>query len=187
MSAARSGRPVVVVNPTLPIGPGDHRLTPPTAMLGALPRTRMPASLDFVLNLADVRDIAEGMILAADRGRIGERYILGGDNMSMRELAAMLEGVTGKKPVSFWIPPWLALAAGVTGEWLATNLTGNIPAATAEGVRLALRSRPLEIGKARRELGYAPRPVAEALARAVAWLLERTQTRRETAVISVVS
>ena len=91
LSAARRGGSVVIVNPTLPIGPGDLRLTPPTAMLERCLRTRMPVSLDFVLNLADVRDIAEGMILAAERGRIGERYILGGSNMSMRELAAALE------------------------------------------------------------------------------------------------
>lgn len=172
LSAARRGGSVVIVNPTLPIGPGDLRLTPPTAMLERCLRTRMPVSLDFVLNLADVRDIAEGMILAAERGRIGERYILGGSNMSMRELAAALESLTGRKPVAMWIHPWLALAAGVAGEWLATNITGAMPAATVEGVRLALRSRSLDIGKARRELGYSPRPVAEALARAVAWLLE---------------
>ena len=76
-----------------------------------------------------------------------------------------------------WIHPWLALAAGVAGEWLATNITGAMPAATVEGVRLALRSRSLDIGKARRELGYSPRPVAEALARAVAWLLENEDKR----------
>ncbi|MDP9136671.1 MAG: NAD-dependent epimerase/dehydratase family protein [Pseudomonadota bacterium] len=170
LSAARSGAPVIVVNPTLPVGPGDHRLTPPTAMLARCLGSRMPVSLDFALNLADVRDIAQGMILAADHGRIGERYILGGDNMSMRELAAVLEGLTGKRPVSLWISPWLALTAGVADEWLATNITGKMPAATAEGVRLALRSRPLDIGKARRELGYAPRPIADALARALTWL-----------------
>jgi dihydroflavonol-4-reductase len=173
LSAARSGSPVVVVNPTLPVGPGDHRLTPPTAMLARCLDTRMPVSLDFVVNLADVRDIAEGMILAAEHGRIGERYILGGDNMSMRELTAILGRLTGNKPVGIWISPWLALAAGVAGEWLATNVTGNMPAATSEGVRLALRSRHLDIGKARRELGYAPRPIADALAQAVAWLVER--------------
>lgn len=178
LSAARSGTPVVVVNPTLPVGPGDHRLTPPTAMLARCLMTRLPVSVDFVLNLADVRDIAQGMILAADHGRVGERYILGGDNMSMRELAGLLKRLTGKKPVRIWIPPPLAMAAGMVGEWLATNITHKMPAATVEGVRLALRSGPLDISKARREIGYAPRPIEQALARAVTWLVEtRTAAR----------
>ncbi len=172
MAAARSGTPVVIVNPTLPVGPGDWRMTPPSAMLARCLNVRLPVSLDFFLNLADVRDMAEGMILAAEHGRIGERYILGGDNMSMKELAAVLEKLTGKKPVKFWIPPQLAMAAAIAGEWLATNVTHRMPAATTEGVRLALRSRPLNIGKARRELGYAPRPVSPALERALAWLEE---------------
>ncbi len=172
MAAARSGIPVVVVNPTVPVGPGDWRMTPPSAMLARCLDARLPVSLDFVLNLVDVRDVAEGMILAAEHGRVGERYILGGENMSMKELAAMLEELAGRKPVKFWIPPQLAIAAASLDEWLATNVTHRMPAATTEGVRLALRSRRLDIGKACRELGYAPRPVAAALASAVAWLSE---------------
>jgi dihydroflavonol-4-reductase len=175
--AARAGAPVVVVNPTLPVGPGDHRLTPPTAMLARFLDTAVPVSIDFVLNLADVRDIAQGMILAAERGRTGERYILGGDNMSMRELSVAFEQLTGRRLARIWIAPQLALLAGVVDEWIASHVTGNMPAATIEGVRLALRSRPLDIGKARRELGYVPRPATEALAGAVAWLADRGRQR----------
>ena len=170
LAAARAGQPVVVVNPTLPIGPGDHSLTPPMAMLALYFMNRMPASLDFILNLVDVRDVASGMILAGQHARIGERYILGGDNISFRQLAAMLEFLTGKKAIKFWIPGQIALAAGTASEWLATNLTRKAPVATSEGVRLALRSAYLDSGKARRELGYATRPVREALANAIAWL-----------------
>lgn len=177
LSAARTGRPVVVVNPSLPVGPGDHRLTPPTAMLARCLMTRMPVSFDFVLNLIDVRDIAEGMILAAEHGRIGERYILGGENISMRDLAKRIQRLTGKNPVKIWIPPPLAMAAGVVDEWLATKITHKMPAATAEGVRLALRAGPLDISKARREIGLTPRPIEQALAQAVTWLAETIMKR----------
>jgi dihydroflavonol-4-reductase len=131
------------------------------------------ASLDCTLNLADVRDIAEGMVLAAERGRVGERYILGGENLSMHELTELIGQFTGKPLSPVWIPPWLALSAGHIGGWLATHVTRSAPAATAEGVRLALRSSALDIGKARRELGYAPRKVEPALAQALAWLMKQ--------------
>jgi dihydroflavonol-4-reductase len=173
LSAARAGQPVVVVNPTLPIGPGDESLTPPMAMLALYLSDRMPLSLNFVLNLVHVRDVARGMILAAQHGRVGERYILGGQNISLKQLAAMLERLTGKRAIKFWIPGQLALAAGVVSEWLATRLTHRAPAATTEGVRLALRSAYLDCGKAQRELAYAPRPVGEAVANAVTWLSQR--------------
>jgi dihydroflavonol-4-reductase len=173
LAAARQGLPVVVVNPTVPLGPGDRRMTPPTAMLARFLDGGHAASLDCTLNLADVRDMAEGMILAAERGRIGERYILGGENLSMHELVVLIGQFTGKTLSPLWIPPWLALSAGVISGWLATNITRSTPAATAEGVRLALRSRPVDIGKARRELGYAPRKVEPALAQSLAWLMKQ--------------
>ncbi len=170
LAAGRAGQPVVVVNPTLPIGPGDDRLTPPMAMLALYLQGRMPGSLNFILNLVDVRDVALGMILAAQRGRVGERYILGGENVSMKQLAAVLESSTGKKAIRFWIPGQVALAAGIASEWFATRLTRREPAATTEGVRLALRSAYIDTGKAQREFSYSPRPMPEALADAVAWL-----------------
>lgn len=169
LSAARAGQPVVVVNPTLPIGPGDDNLTPPMALLARYLAGGMPLSLNFILNLVDVRDVAMGMILAGQHGRIGERYILGGENISLKQLAAMLERRTGKRAVKFWIPGRLALAAGIASERIA-RLTHRAPTATAEGVRLALRSANLDSSKAQRELGYAPRPLEDALAQAVSWL-----------------
>jgi dihydroflavonol-4-reductase len=178
LSAARKGASIVVVNPSLPVGTGDYQLTPPSAMLARFIAARLPVSLDFILNLVDVRDLAEGMILAAEHGRSGERYILGGDNISMSNLASMVKRLTGKCPVRIWIPPAVAMAAGVLDEWLATKITRKMPAATLEGVRLALRAGPLDIGKARREIGFAPRPIEPALARAVTWLQE-TRTKRD--------
>jgi dihydroflavonol-4-reductase len=172
-AAAREGLPVLIVNPTVPLGPGDDRMTPPTAMLRRFLSSPRAVALDFTLNFADVRDIAQGMILAAERGRIGERYILGGENLSMRELAVLIGQFTGKPARPLSIPPWLALGAGIIGGWLATNITRTMPAATAEGVRLALRASALDIAKARRALGYAPRAVAPALAESLAWLIKQ--------------
>jgi dihydroflavonol-4-reductase len=170
LSAGRAGHPVVVVNPTLPIGPGDDSLTPPMAMLALYLTDRMPGALNFILNLVDVRDVAHGMVLAARDGRAGDRYILGGDNISFKQLAAMLEELTGKRAIKFWIPGQIGYAAGIVSEWLATHVTGKEPTATTEGVRLALRSAYLDTSKARKELGYAPRSLRQALADAVAWL-----------------
>ncbi len=170
LSAGRAGQPVVVVNPTLPIGPGDDSLTPPMAMLALYLTDRMPGALNFILNLADVRDVADGMIRAARYGRAGERYILGGENLSMKQLARMLVDLTGEKAIKFWVPGQLAYAAAVVSEWLATHITRKEPAATTEGVRLALRSAYLDSSKARHDLGYAPRSLHEALPDAVAWL-----------------
>jgi dihydroflavonol-4-reductase len=179
-AAARAGLPVVVVNPTVPLGAGDHRMTPPTALLARFLDGGSAASLDCTLNLADVRDIAEGTILAAEHGRIAERYILGGQNLSMRELAVLIGRFTGNPVSPIWIPPWLALGAGLIGGCVANHVTRSTPAATAEGVRLALRSSPLDIGKARRELGYAPRPIEPALAQALQWLGKQRQKMAQT-------
>jgi len=179
-AAARAGLPVVIVNPTVPLGAGDHRMTPPTALLQRFLEGGRTPLLECTLNLADVRDIAEGMILAAEHGRIGERYILGGQNLSMHELAGFIGQFTGKPVSPMWIPPWLALSAGLIGGCLANHITHRMPAATAEGVRLALRSSPLDIGKARRELGYAPRPIERALAQALGWLTKQGRKMAQT-------
>jgi dihydroflavonol-4-reductase len=169
---------VVVVNPTIPIGPGDHNLTPPAAMLA---RYLGGASLylNCVMNVVDVRDAALGMILAAKRGRPGERYILGGDNVSLERILAMLARITGRKRMKIPVPRAVALIAGIASEWIANYLTHRMPLATLEGVRLALRSAPFDSGKARRELGFNPRPAEEALGDAVAWLLSNASARSE--------
>jgi dihydroflavonol-4-reductase len=169
-SAVGDGLNALIVNPTVPIGPGDRNHTPPAAMLSMFLNGQSPAYLDCVLNLVDVRDVAAGMVLAAERGRSGERYILGGDNVALRDLLAMLERMSGRKMPKRAVPGWLALASAAVAEWAADALTGRTPAATREGVQLALRLGPFDSQKARHELGYAPRPLAEALADAVAWL-----------------
>jgi len=167
---------VIVVNPTIPIGPGDINFTPPAAMLA---RYLAGAAfyLDCVMNIVDVRDVALGMILAAERGRPGECYILGGENVSLQRILAMLARITGRNKMKIKVPPALALVAGAASEWVATHLTHRIPVATLEGVRLALRSAPFDGSKARGELGFHPRPAEEALRDAVAWLLSHGSAR----------
>jgi dihydroflavonol-4-reductase len=123
-----------------------------------------------------VRDIAQGILLAAERGRSGERYILGGENVPLSELLTRLERLSGRRMPRRRIPPSLALAAGAVSERVA-RLLGTTPMVSLEGVRIALRSAPFDTTKAARELGYAPRPIAEALADAVRWLSEQDKEK----------
>ncbi len=176
LAATARGQEVVIVNPTLPIGAGDYNFTPPTAMLAHyLSGSRM--YLDCMLNLVDARDLAQGMILAAEHGRSGERYLLGSENISLGELLAMLDRLAQREVRRVQVPRWLALAMGHVCEWLADAATGRTPIATAEGVRLALRSAPLDCGKAMHELGYRPRPIADALSATVRWIMNDPQRR----------
>jgi dihydroflavonol-4-reductase len=170
LAAVQGGLDALIVNPTVPIGPGDSNLTPPAAMLSMFLNGQSPAYLDCVLNLVDVRDVAAGMVLAAERGRSGERYILGGENVALRELLSLLEQISARPMPKRAVPGWVALASAAVAEWVADFVTGRTPPATREGVRLALRSGPFDSHKARSELSYAPRPARDALADAVAWL-----------------
>ena len=172
LDAARAGLPVVVVNPTLPVGPGDWRLTPPTRMIRGYLIGAFSAYLEFWLNLVPVEDLARGHILAAERGRVGERYILGGENMRLSELLAALEQLSGRAMPKRRVPYWLALLTGVACELVADHLTRRPPPAPLAGVRLARAPTIFRSDKARNDLGYAPGSVAEALAREVDWLNE---------------
>jgi dihydroflavonol-4-reductase len=166
LAAAGKGMDVVVVNPTVPIGPGDRNRTPPAEMLELFLSGGSPFFLDCVLNLADVRDIAAGIVLAGERGRSGERYVLGGENVALRNLLPRIERISGRPMPRRAVPAPLALLTGTLAGWLS-GVTGRPPVATREGVVLALRSGPFDSGKARRELGYAPRAVEGALTAAV--------------------
>jgi dihydroflavonol-4-reductase len=148
-------------------------MTPPAAMIALFLEGGSPFFLDCVLNLVDVRDLADGIALAGVRGRSGERYILGGENMPLRKLLPILGKASGRPMPKRAVPAALALAVGTVSEWIADRVTGTVPTATREGVMVALRSAPFDSTKARRELGYAPRPIEGALTEAVAWLLAR--------------
>lgn len=174
--AAARRMPVVIVNPTAPIGPGDHTPTPPTAMLRLLLNGGPRLILNCNLNLVDVRDVAAGMILAAERGVVGERYILGGKNLTLSDLASRIDRLAGRRCRRRWpIPGRLALAAAMLEEWMSDHITHRPPYAPATGVRLAIAAGFVDSTKAMRELGYNPRPLDNTLADAVAWLM-RTET-----------
>ncbi len=153
MQAAASGFPVVVGCPTMPIGPHDHNLTPPAAMLRHFLGGRNQFYLDFIVNLVDVRDVAAGLVLVMERGQVGHRYILGGESIPLKKVLGLVAAISGRR-----------------GPFIPV-LTRRPPSGTAEGVRIALRATALSIEKAQRELGYAPQPVEPALRETIAYLL----------------
>ena len=171
MQAAASGFPVVVGCPTMPIGPHDHNLTPPAAMLRHFLGRRPQLYLDFVVNLVDVRDVAAGLILAMERGQVGHRYILGGESIPLKKVLGLIAVISGRRRPLIPVPGRLAEMATAVLELIADHLTRRPPTGTAEGVRIALRATALSIEKAQRELGYAPRAVEPALRETIAYLL----------------
>src|SRR5262245_35105759 len=169
---ARSGAPVVVVNPTLPVGPGDWGRSPPTQMMLDFCLGKRSAYLDGDLNLMDVRDVAAGMVAAAERGRTGVRYLLGAENWSIRSVFGYLARLTGLPEPRWRVPYPVALAAAYVSEFAADAITGRIPAATVTGVKLTRRRMHFDASRSLAELGITPRPVSESIAEAVRWFGE---------------
>ncbi|MBK0397741.1 NAD-dependent epimerase/dehydratase family protein [Limibaculum sp. M0105] len=168
-AAAADGQNALTVLPSAPVGPGDTRLTPPTAMIRDLAAGRTPALIDCLLNLVDVRALASGIVLALDAGRAGRRYLLSGEDVAMRELAGMIARITGVPAPRATVPMGVALAAGRV-EALVSRMTGKPPKAPLTGVRLAARHVQFDASRAREELGFAPPPVSTALRDAIDWL-----------------
>lgn len=165
---ARAGLPVVIVNPTAPIGDHDFKPTPTGRIILDFLRGAMPAYIDTGLNFVDVRDVAEGHLLALERGRGGERYILGSENLTLEEFFRQLSAVSGLPAPRRRIPYWLAFAAALASTGWA-RVTQRPPRAPLEGVRMARKKMFVSSEKARRELGYEPQPIEGALRRAVEW------------------
>ncbi len=165
---AREGRPVVVVNPTAPVGERDLRPTDTGKIILDFLNRKMPAFIDTGLNLVDVRDVAEGHLQAMVRGRPGERYILGGRNMSLREILKALSAITGIPAPRVRLPYGVALCAGALDTFVA-RFTGWPPRVPLEGVRMARHKMYASSAKAERELGYRHGPIEDALERAVEW------------------
>jgi dihydroflavonol-4-reductase len=157
----------------MPIGPHDHNLTPPTAMLRQFLHGRVQMYLDFIVNMVDVRDVATGLILAMERGQIGHRYILGGESISLKKILKLMTTISGRHMLAIPIPGKVAeIAAGLL-ESIADHVTHRQPPGTAEGVRIALRATELSIEKSQNELGYAPRSIEPALRDTIAYLLRK--------------
>jgi dihydroflavonol-4-reductase len=170
---ARGGFPVVIVNPTAPIGDHDFKPTPTGKIILDFIIGKMPAYIDTGLNLVDARDVALGHVLAAERGLVGERYILGCENLTLKEILDRLAAITGKKAPTVQLPYAVAYAAGVvTTAWAAVS--GRTPMAPIEAVKMAKKKMFVTHAKAARELGYAPGPVDGALRRAVEWFGKET-------------
>ena len=166
---ARAGAPVVVVNPTLPVGPGDRGRSPPTQMMLDFCLGKRSAYLDADLNLMDVRDIADGMTRAVERGRPGVRYLLGAENWSVKTVFDYLAKRTGLPPPRWRVPYPVALTAAYVSEFIADAVTGTIPAATVTGVKLTRRRMQFDASRSLTELGLTPRSVSSSIDEAVAW------------------
>jgi len=165
---ARGGFPVVIVNPTAPIGDHDFKPTPTGKIILDFISGKMPAYIDTGLNLVDARDVAEGHLLAAERGRAGERYILGCENLTLKQILDRLSRITGIRAPAIQLPYAVAYAAGVLSTAWA-RVSGRTPMAPLEAVKMARKKMFVTHAKAARELGYAPSSVDLALARAVEW------------------
>jgi dihydroflavonol-4-reductase len=165
----RQGLPAVIVNPCAPIGAGDHKPTPTGQIIVDYLNGRMFGYVDTGLNLVDVEDVAAGHLLAAGRGKVGERYILGGENLTLKQVLDLLAEVSGKPQVRLRVPHGVAQAWSYVDVALAGLLPGRVPAATPEKVRLSRRYEFFDSAKAKQELGFAPGPAREALRKAVAW------------------
>jgi dihydroflavonol-4-reductase len=164
-----AGAPVVLVHPSTPVGPGDLKPTPTGQMIVDFLRRRMPAFIDTGLNLVHVDDVAEGHVLAAACGRIGERYILGHRTMTLREIFDRLGEVTGLPSPQRQIPLPVALAAGHVSQWWSDHVSHQPPRIPLEGVRMARKRMFFDASKAVRELGMPQTPIDQALAEAVDW------------------
>ncbi|MEP6716354.1 MAG: NAD-dependent epimerase/dehydratase family protein, partial [Terriglobia bacterium] len=173
---AHKGFPVVIVNPTAPMGDHDFKPTPTGQLVLDFLTGAMPAYIDTGLNIVKVRDVAEGHILACERGRIGERYILGAENMTLGQILRELASITGLKAPTVELPYFVAWTAGVvTTAW--AQLTGTPPRAPLEAVRMAKKRMWVSHAKAAHELGYAPGPAHEALSEAVTWFSNFTRAK----------
>lgn len=165
---ARSGLPVVIVNPTAPVGDHDIKPTPTGKIILDFLKGDMPAYVDTGLNLVDAQDTAKGHLQAAERGRTGERYILGCQNLTLKEILDRLAALSGKRAPATQIPYPVAYAAGVVSTAWA-YVSGSVPRAPLDGVRMARKKMFVSHAKASRELGFEPGPVDQALAKAIAW------------------
>jgi dihydroflavonol-4-reductase len=169
IEAGRNGMDVVVVNPTTPVGEQDIKPTPTGRIIVDFLKRKFPAYVDTGLNLVDVKTCAEGHLAALDKGRSGERYILGGENLTLKQILDKLGAITGLPSPKVRVPYAVALAAGVVDEVITARIRGKEPRATVDAVRMSRKKMFVSSEKAQRELGWDTVPVDDALRRAVEW------------------
>jgi len=164
--------PVIIVNPSAPIGPRDVKPTPTGRMILDAARGRMPAYVDTGLNVVHVDDVAQGHLLALERGEFGRRYILGGEDITLREILAIISEITGRPAPKIRLPHNLVLPIGYISQAWAWLTHGAEPRVTVDGVRMSKKLMYFSSEKARKALGYNPRPARQALEDAVEWFLQ---------------
>jgi dihydroflavonol-4-reductase len=172
IDAARAGLDVVIVNPTTPVGERDIKPTPTGRIVVDFLKKKFPAYVDTGLNLVDVTECARGHIAALEKGRSGERYILGGENLTLKQILDKLAAITGLPSPKVRVPYALALATGVVDEIFTGRILGREPRATIDAVRMGRKKMFVSSAKAERELGWKVAPVDDALRRAAQWFRE---------------
>ena len=168
----QQGLPVVIVNPSTPVGPRDLRPTPTGRMVLDAITGRMPAYVDTGLNIVHVDDVADGHLLAMARGEIGQRYILGGENLFLRDILGRLAEMSGQRAPRVRLPHGLVLPMAWISECWARLTNNEDPRLTVTGIKLARKMMFFSSERAKRELGYAPRPAEQALHDAMVWFRE---------------
>ena len=177
--AAEAGQDVVIVNPTTPIGPWDRKPTPTGEIFVRFLNGKMWAMVETGLNFVDVRDVAAGHLLAYDKGRSGERYILGGENLALKSLLQRVGAIVGRPAPSVAVPLWLPLAVAWTEENVLARF-GRQPTVPIDGVKMSGESMYYDTSKAIRELGYAPKAIDDAIHAAIHWFADNGYTRPST-------
>jgi len=170
-SAAREGLPAVIVMPTTPVGPGDWKPTPTGKILLDFLTGKMPGYVHTGLNFVGVEEAAAGHLLVAEKGRIGERYLIGSQNLTLKQLLDALARISGLSAPRFRFPHALALLAAYFDTGVS-RLRGRAPNIQIEGVKIARHMMFVDCSRAQREMGFAPAPVQAALERAVRWYVE---------------
>ncbi len=169
IDAGQAGQNVVMVNPTTPVGERDIKPTPSGQIIVDFLKRKFPAYVDTGLNLVDVIDCADGHLLAMEKAQPGERYILGGENLTLKQILDKLGSITGLPSPKLKVPYGVALAAGVWGSVVVGGMLKREPRATIEAVQMSRKKMFVTSTKAERDLGWNPRPVDGALTRAVEW------------------
>ncbi len=181
LRAAAEGAPVSLVLPTFPLGPGDHRPTPTGKVVVDFLNGRLPGYVDTAMNVTHVDDLATGHLLALERGAPGRSYIMGGENVSMRDLLALLAEVTGLQPMGLRVPKAVALAAGLLSETVEGRVLRRPPSIPLEAARMSTTTMIFDDARARRELGYVSRSAREAIEDSVRWFFDNGYVHRRSA------